>query len=458
MGKAPGSKKFAELWQGAIRPAISFRQVSALLIDCSIVVFPFRHGFDGIWNAQSCRHISAMRQPAVLCGAGRVNRLAPMATCEELLPKALQRGQVAVYSGMRMTLTEIYDAKVADGSLRPDPAQHAVLPQLEALRVWAEANASRKIGLFAGLFAKPIAPPPGMYLWGGVGRGKSMLMDLFCDHTDIVQKRRVHFHAFMQDIHHGLHEARKRNVEDALEPVAEAITQSTRLLAFDEMQINDITDAMIVGRLFEKLLAAGVLIVTTSNRPPEDLYKTGLNRALFLPFIDMLRQRLQVVELESPHDYRQHCLTGAQVYFHPAGKAQSDISAIWKDLTGGAVGATLRLPVNGRITELPRFANGIGRATFWELCAKPLGPADYLAIASAVRVLILEDIPQLSASNYNEAKRFVTLIDALYEAKTKLICSAADVPERLYIEGTGSFEFERTASRLREMQAADWGQ
>ena len=167
--------------------------------------------------------------------------------------------------------------------LRPDPAQLAVLPQLESLRAWLETNANRKIGLFAGLFAKPVTPPPGMYLWGGVRRGKSMLMDLFTEHTDIVQKRRVHFHAFMQEIHHGLHEARKRNVEDALAPVAEAITKDIRLLAFDEMQINDITDAMIVGRLFEKLLAAGVVIVTTSNHPPEDLYKTGLNRALFLP-------------------------------------------------------------------------------------------------------------------------------------------------------------------------------
>ena len=356
-----------------------------------------------------------------------------------------------------MTLTQIYDAKLAAATLRADPAQQAVLPQLESLRVWLEANATRKIGLFAGLFAKPITPPPGMYLWGGVGRGKSMLMDLFYEHTAIAQKRRVHFHAFMQDIHHGLHQARQQNVEDALAPVAEAITQSVRLLALDEMQIADITDAMIVGRLFEKLLAAGVVIVTTSNRPPEDLYKNGLNRALFLPFIDILRERLSVVELHSPHDYRQHRLMGAQVYFHPAGRAQGEITAIWRDLTGGAGGEVLRLAVNGRTTELPRFANGVGRASFWELCAKPLGPADYLAIASAVRVLILEDIPQLSASNYNEAKRFVTLIDALYEAKTKLICSAADEPERLYIEGSGSFEFERTASRLREMQGADWG-
>jgi cell division protein ZapE len=359
---------------------------------------------------------------------------------------------------MRQTLTQIYEEKVAAGTLRADPAQHAVLPALEDLRLWIEANATRRVGLFAGLFARPLAPPKGLYLWGGVGRGKSMLMDLFFAATEVSAKRRVHFHAFMQEIHRGMHDARKREVEDALSPVAEAVIRDTRLLAFDEMQVTDITDAMIVGRLFEKLFAAGVVIVTTSNRPPRDLYKDGLNRALFLPFIDMIGDRLHVVELESPTDYRQHRLAGAQVYFHPARTATAAMAAIWTDLTGGAVDVPLTLEVNGRKLVLPRFANGVGRATFWDLCAKPLGPADFLAIARAVRVLILEDIPQLSAANYNEAKRFVTLIDALYEARVRLIASAADEPERLYLEGEGSFEFDRTASRLREMQAADWGQ
>lgn len=364
----------------------------------------------------------------------------------------------AVYEGMRQTLEEIYEARVQAGDLRPDPAQRALLPQLESLRDWLERTPARRGGLLSGLFGKaPPAPPPGLYLWGGVGRGKSMVMDLFISAVDIAQKRRVHFHAFMQEVHHAMHAARKTGTADPTGPVAAKIIKEVRLLAFDEMQITDITDAMLVGRLFEKLFAAGVVIVTTSNRPPEDLYKNGLNRELFLPFIAMLREKLQVVEIVSPHDYRQHRLTGAQVYFHPAGSSRGQIESIWQDLTGGAKGEPLALEVNGRKIEIPRFANGVGRASFFDLCARPMGPGDFLAIAEACRVLILEDIPQLSASNYNEAKRFVTLIDALYEAKVRLIASAADAPERLYIEGTGAFEFERTASRLREMQDANWG-
>ncbi len=355
---------------------------------------------------------------------------------------------------MRMILTQIYDAQVAAQTLRADPAQRDVLPALESLRAMLEQPP--KSGL-RGLFAKKPAAPKGLYLWGGVGRGKSMLMDLFFAQTDITAKRRVHFHAFMQEIHRAMHVVRQTGADDALAPVAMDVANGLRLLAFDEMQISDITDAMIVGRLFQMLLEQGVCIVTTSNRAPKDLYLNGLNRALFLPFIDMLNDRFDVTELVSPHDYRQHRLSGAQVYFYPAGAAGQKINQIWQDLTGGAAPVPLHLTVNGRSVTLPQSSHGVARCSFWDLCAKPLGPADFLAIAGAVRVLILDDIPHLSAGNYNEAKRFVTLIDALYEARVRLICSAADTPERLYNEGTGSFEFERTASRLREMQGADWG-
>jgi cell division protein ZapE len=235
------------------------------------------------------------------------------------------------------------------------------------------------------------------------------------------------------------------------------VARAVRCLAFDEMQITDITDAMIVGRLFEALFKAGVVIVTTSNRVPDDLYKNGLNRQIFLPFIEMLKTRMVVHELASPTDYRQNRLGGTPVYFTPAGAAVREaLDGVWTDLAGGP-GSELVLTVQGRMVVLPAFRNGVARATFYEVCGRPLGPADYLAIAEAVRVLILDDIPRLSRSNFNEARRFVTLIDALYEAKVRLICSAAAEPEMLYIEGEGTFEFERTASRLREMQAQDWG-
>lgn len=347
-------------------------------------------------------------------------------------------------------IQDIYARKVQSGELHADPAQEAALPEFERIRVALRAPVKR------GWFGKKPEPIKGLYVWGGVGRGKSMLMDLFVSAVD-VPKRRVHFHAFMQEIQAALHEARKADVEDAIAPVAKAVADEVRLLAFDEMQITDIADAMIVGRLFEKLFDAGVVVVTTSNRVPDDLYKNGLNRQIFLPFIDLLKQWMEVHELTSPRDYRQDRLQGEQVYFTPAdATARKAIAAIWDDLTDGADQA-LVLVVKGRKVEIPRFHNGVARATFHDLCGRMLGPADYLAVAEVTRLLILEDIPALGRSNFNEAKRFVTLIDALYEARVRLICSAADAPEMLYMEGEGVFEFERTASRLREMQAEGWG-
>ena len=353
-------------------------------------------------------------------------------------------------------ITDAYEKLIASGALHDDAAQRGVLPEFDRLADALTKAPSRK-GLGSILFGSKHDPIPGLYIWGGVGRGKSMLMDLFHETMQDDGTRRVHFHAFMQDVQARLHKARQTGAKDALKPVADDLSRGLRLLCLDEMQITDIADAMIVGRLFQALMSEGVAIVTTSNRIPDDLYKDGLNRALFLPFIELLKTQMVVHELTSPRDYRQNRLQGAQTFFHPAdASARAAIDDIWADLSGGFT-EELTLIVNAREVSIPRFCSGVGRATFFELCGNPLGPADYLAIADALRVLILEDIPRLSSENYNQARRFVTLIDALYEARVRLIASAADVPERLYIEGEGSFEFERTASRLREMQSDGWG-
>ncbi|MDF1726195.1 MAG: cell division protein ZapE [Sulfitobacter sp.] len=349
-------------------------------------------------------------------------------------------------------LRDTYETLIADGRLTRDPAQEALIPEFERIRDALSVPVKR------GFFRKAPEPPRGLYLWGGVGRGKSMLMDLFVAHIGDIPARRVHFHAFMQEVHAGMHAARQRGVDDAIAPVAEKVVEDIRLLALDEMQITDITDAMIVGRLFEALFAGGVTVVTTSNRIPDDLYKDGLNRNLFVPFIELIKERMVVHELASPTDYRQDRLSGSPSYFSPIdADSQAEMSAIWGDLTNGQE-APLTLKVKGREVTIPRFHNGMARARFHDLCGRPLGPADYLALADAVRLLMLDDIPTLGRSNFNEAKRFVTLIDALYEARVRLIASAAAQPEMLYLEGEGTFEFERTASRLREMQAEGWGE
>lgn len=368
-----------------------------------------------------------------------------------------------------VTVSELYRQRIAEGRIRPDPAQQVVLSHLD--RVLADlaqaparppekprsawraflgvGNPASSGGAAAGV--------RGLYLWGGVGRGKSMLMDLMADASPETC-RRVHFHAFMQEIHAGLEAARKRGEQDAVRPVALEVARQVRLFCFDEMQITDIADAMIVGRLFQVLFEQGVAVVTTSNRQPEDLYKHGLNRQLFLPFIALIRQHMDVVCLDSETDHRQGRSVGGQVWFAPADAgARAAMDAICADLTAGAPASRRLIEVQGRQVELPAFAAGVARSGFWELCGRPLGPADYLAVARQVDVLMIDGIPLLSASNYNEAKRFVTLIDALYEARVRLIASAADAPEQLYNEGEGSFEFERTASRLREMQDASWG-
>ena len=354
-------------------------------------------------------------------------------------------------------IRKLYDEKCAFGLLSADPAQENLLPMLAQLQQEVLAYDQGQKGFLRQIFQKTHRAPEGLYIWGGVGRGKSMMMDLFFESLPIHGKKRVHFHAFMQSVHHAMHRLRQTGVSDALAPVAAEMAKDLRLLVLDEMQISDITDAMIVGRLFESLIKAGVVVITTSNRAPDGLYPDGLNRALFLPFIAFLQTRLRIVHLQSLKDYRQEKLAGVQKYFLLGQDGASAIEALWHALGGGADTTGLDLAVNGRVLHLPHYNNAMARAEFSSLCAVAYGPADYLAIAQALRLLILENVPQLSQDSHNEAKRFVTLIDALYEAKTRLIISAAVLPADLYAAGRGVFEFERTASRLIEMQSDQWG-
>ena len=350
-----------------------------------------------------------------------------------------------------------YERRVKASELQNDPNQRQALELLDQLHTELLTYKPPKLGYLKAFFPKNRRTPKGLYIYGGVGRGKSMLMDLFYDQSTIKAKRRVHFHAFMQEVHDAMHKIRQTGVSDALAPVAEGIAENTKLLCFDEMQVTDITDAMIVGRLFENLFSAGVIVVTTSNRHPNDLYKNGLNRSLFTPFIGTLNEHLNVHCLDSKTDHRQNRLMDQQIYFHPLDEAsQFAVTHLWQELSNGVTEPYV-IKRKGRDIVIPEFSSGVGKAGFDDLCAKPLGPGDYLEIAKSLRVLIVTNIPKLSKANNNEAKRFVTLIDALYEAKVKLIASAAADPEQLYTEGSGAFEFERTASRLREMQSTDWG-
>ncbi len=355
-----------------------------------------------------------------------------------------------------------YRQLVRNGDLRDDSAQRGAIERLQLLHMrLADYDPKKGKRVSRGIFgwgreaAKKDADLNGLYIYGGVGRGKSMLMDLFFDHAPTTPKRRVHFHAFMQEIHAGMNAARKKGVDDAIEPVAAAVADSATLLCFDEIQITDITDAMIVGRLFEKLFARGVVIVATSNRHPDELYKNGLNRDLFLPFIAMIKDKLDLHHLDGRDDHRRTLMAGRPVYLTGEG-AKAEMDALWAEIAGAGEAPPLTLTVQSREVTIPAFRNGAGRASFADLCARPLGPADYLEIARRVSTLFIDDIPLLSPAKNNEAKRFVTLIDALYEAKTRLVASAAAEPEALYQEGAGAFEFERTASRLREMQGANW--
>jgi cell division protein ZapE len=349
-----------------------------------------------------------------------------------------------------------YHRLVKANELKPDPAQAKAAEALDRL-------APPPKSLFARVFGPDNDGPEGVYLWGGVGRGKSMLMDLAFAHLDLHPKRRVHFHEFMLEAHQRLRRARESEEGDPIEPVAEEIAGEARLLCFDEMQVTNPADAMILSRLFTKLLAEGVKVVTTSNRPPGDLYKDGLNRELFLPFIDLIEQRMLVVPVDGPTDYRLDRLQGVEVWHVPNGpEATAALSRAFFQLTDYPVEDRAKVPSEdiavggGRTLHVPKSLKGVAVFSFKRLCGEARGAADYLAIARRYHTVIIVGIPVMGRERRNEAARFVTLIDALYEHKVKLLAAADAEPAGLYPEGDGSFEFQRTVSRLEEMRSAEY--
>lgn len=360
---------------------------------------------------------------------------------------------------MPSRIRRAFDQRLKDGRLSPDPAQALALDALQRL----ERDLAKK-GLFG---ARPDVR--GVYLWGPPGRGKSMLMDLFFACAPEPRKSRAHFHAFMARVHDLIGRWRKGDRktrqsvfgqskgDDPIAPVAALIASEARLLCFDELQVTDIADAMILGRLFQALFEEGVVLAVTSNREPGDLYRDGINRQLFLPFIDLIRDRCEVVAVAGERDWRRERLQGRQVWFSPDdADSQAAFESLWSELKGEETEEPAHLPVLGRDVVIDRTAGGLARATFAELCARPLGPQDYLAVAGRFHTLFMDGVPRLSPANHHEARRLVTLIDALYEAKTRLVVLAEAAPDALYPDGTGAFEFERTASRLTEMSGADW--
>ncbi len=359
---------------------------------------------------------------------------------------------------MAQSLLERYREMVHSGEIESDSAQALAAEKLQSLsNRLARYAPSARTDVFSLLKRKSGEAPRGLCIFGKVGRGKTMLMDLFFASAPFGKKRRRHFHEFMSETHELIAQARKTHAGDPVPHVAERIAREAPLLCFDELHVTDIADAMILGRLFSVLFERGTVVVATSNVAPWDLYRDGLNRALFLPFIELIEDRMEVLELEASRDYRLDRLTGTPLYFTPLGpEADEEIRMAWIRLTGRQAGGPQMITVKGRVVEVPEAAMGVARFTFNELCARPLGANDYLAIARNFHTIILEDVPVLTPDRRNEARRFNTLIDTLYDNGIGLIVSAEAEPDRLYPSGDGADLFQRTASRLMEMRLREY--
>jgi cell division protein ZapE len=366
-----------------------------------------------------------------------------------------------------------YRAMVAAGELQPDSAQARAAEVLQEL--WHRTRGydphpeePEQGGFFARFIRrKPVAAeeappgtPMGLYLVGEVGRGKSMLMDLFFATADVPRKQRLHFHQFMQHrVHARIHAWKRKHGDtaDPIPPLADTIAAEAALLCFDEFQVHDIADAMILGRLFQALFARGVVVVATSNTTPDDLFKGKPGRDAFLPFIGLIKRRLDVLVLEAARDYRRARILDMAVWHMPADiRAEAAMDRAFRELTGRDHGTPQKLRLLGRAIEVPQAAEGVARFDFESLCGRPLGPSDYLAIATHFHTLLLDGIPRLGEENFDKAKRFITLVDTLYEHRVKLVASAAAAPDQIYERGENAAMFARTASRLHEMQSRDW--